>query len=776
MRSHLSFIGNNYGWPWPVRLLCVLACSGNLTFGQHKPFTIAEELKVWLFQDVEQPNPRFSPDGKYFALYAEHGRLDLNRPESLLRFYRSDEVADFVKHLDKSQPPLPFWEIKLSTDNEGPIIQDWRWLPDSSGVVFFQRINNGERRLMIAQLRTKKIEELAAGAKNIKEFDIRDRRNFVYTAVDPIEIRKHQVQRDAERHAAAIVGTGRSLGELIMPDDPVIVRRHSPRVCLRAIVDSKQFEVKHDGEPVVPDGDLALSPDGRSVVTILPVPDVPESWETLYPPPFASSGDRIHSGHLSAQQYVHIELRTGSVQSLTNAPTGGAAGWWTEGRPVWSNDGREILLPGTFLKTRANVPSRPCVAVVDLASDTRTCVEVSKARTETSYEEGFHIVSSVYFVTGDKRRVGVNFSLPDGSRGSAEYRHMSDGNWQKVKADKVESKANRDGLEASIKQGINDPPLLVATDEKTSRVLWDPNPQLKAIELGEASLYLWKDKRGRQFKGGLYKPVNHKAGERYPLVIQTHGYDGFDESFFYPPGNDMPTAFAARALAAAGILVLQVDENCPFVTPEEGPCAVSAYESGVNSLVSNGLVDPAKIGIIGFSRSCFYVMETLTASSLQIKAASITSGLMFDYWQSMFTSEGDSIMGASPFGTGLQQWLKLSPGFKLDKVNSPLMVVGEGPYSLLTMWAPYAGLHYLHKPVDLIMLNTDEHTLTNPAMRIASQGGSVDWFRFWLQNYEDPDPAKKEQYERWRGLRKMQEENERKSAEEKSTGAASAVD
>jgi hypothetical protein len=79
------------------------------------------------------------------------------------------------------------------------------------------------------------------------------------------------------------------------------------------------------------------------------------------------------------------------------------------------------------------------------------------------------------------------------------------------------------------------------------------------------------------------------------------------------------------------------------------------------------------------------------------------------------------------------------------------------------MWEPYAGLHYLHKPVDLIMLNTDEHVLTNPAVRLASQGGSVDWFRFWLQGYEDPDPAKADQYMRWRALRKMQVENEKKS-------------
>jgi dipeptidyl aminopeptidase/acylaminoacyl peptidase len=647
---------------------------------------------------------------------------------------------------------------RVTTDKEGPIVQDWRWLPDSSEVVFLERIN-GERRLMIAHLRTKKIKELAAGAKNIKAFDIRDPRNFVYTAADPTEIKKHQDQNSAELHGSAIVGTGRSLGELIMPDDPVVVRRHSPRACLWAVLDGMQFEVKHDGEQVVPEGNPALSPDGHSVVTILPVPNVPKSWETLYPPPFASSGDRIHSGHLSTQQYVRIDLRTGSVQSLTNAPTSGAAGWWAEGSPDWSNDGQEVLLPGTFLDTSASVASRPCVAAVNLVSDTRTCIEVSKARTETSYEEGFHVVSSVHFVNGDKHSVAINFSLPDGTAGSSEYLQMSDGKWQKVGQSQGQSKASHGGLEVSIKQAINEPPLLVASDEHTSRVLWDPNPQLKNIDLGQASLYLWKDKQGRQFKGGLYKPVGYKAGQRYPLVIQTHGYDGFNESFFSPPGGEMPTGFAARALAAAGILVLQVDENCPFGTPEEGPCAVSAYESGTNSLVSDGLVDPTKIGVIGFSRSCFYVMEAITASSLQIRTASITSGLMFDYWQSMFTSEGDSIIGAPPFGKGLQQWLKRSPGFNLDKVNAPLMVVGEGPYNLLAMWAPYAGLRYLHKPVDLIMLNTDEHTLTNPAMRIASQGGSVDWFRFWLQGYEDPDPAKADQYKRWRELKKLQEEN-----------------
>jgi len=32
--------------------------------------------------------------------------------------------------------------------------------------------------------------------------------------------------------------------------------------------------------------------------------------------------------------------------------------------------------------------------------------------------------------------------------------------------------------------------------------------------------------------------------------------------------------------------------------------------------------------------------------------------------------------------------------------------------------------------------------------------------RFWLQDYEDPDPAKAEQYARWRKLREMQKAND----------------
>lgn len=743
-------------------ILCIATiCLGalcNVAFTQQtrKPWTLADEIALRLFiPDMDGANPRFSPDGKYFAVYSQRGRLDLNRPEYSLRFYRSTAVEDFLTHSGDSHPPIPIWDLSLATDKEGQIIHDWHWLADSSGVAFVQRVL-GKERLVITNIAEKKLKAVTDLTERIDRFDVRNSDHYVFIAPDPEEVRQAEQKAKSERKAVAIVGTGRRLGQLILPDDPIVAQYSLPQACLWAVVDGKLLKVKQNGASLNPEHDLALSPNGRFLVTTLPVDEVPKSWETLYPPPTSSTRDGIRAGRKSARQYVIIELQTSSVRSLTEAPISSDSGWPADGSPVWASDGRAVLLPGTFTKSDAGKPSRPCTAVVDVPNSDVTCVRELEAENSSTSVPGRGAVSGVQFVGGDRHRVRINLSTLNGSEEMAEYRQLPDGEWQNIRHSRGSWDTSRNGLEVAVKQGIDQPPRLIASRKNASRVIWDPNPQLKNIDLGEATVIKWKNQQGREFKGGLFKPPGYKAGQRYPLVIQTHG---LYESFFFPSGPGMPTAFAARALAAVGFIVLQVDEDCPFVTPEEGPCAVSAYESAVRELESQGLVDLERVGIIGFSRSCYYVMETLTTSSLDVKAASITSGLMFDYWQSLFSpdrGEGDAIIGAHPLGESLQQWLKKSPGFNLDKVKAPLMVVGQGPDVLLTMWAAYSGLHQLHKPVELVMLNSDEHVLTNPAVRMASQGGSVDWFRFWLQGYEDPNPAKAEQYKRWRELRAMQ--------------------
>jgi hypothetical protein len=108
----------------------------------------------------------------------------------------------------------------------------------------------------------------------------------------------------------------------------------------------------------------------------------------------------------------------------------------------------------------------------------------------------------------------------------------------------------------------------------------------------------------------------------------------------------------------------------------------------------------------------------------------------------------------------LAVWAKNAPGFQLDRVRTPLLIGTLSPAPILGEWEIYASLRMQKKPVDLMYLpqrDGYQHILQRPLDRLASQQTNVDWFRFWLQRYEDPDPAKVAQYKRWEGLRKLQE-------------------
>jgi hypothetical protein len=310
-----------------------------------------------------------------------------------------------------------------------------------------------------------------------------------------------------------------------------------------------------------------------------------------------------------------------------------------------------------------------------------------------------------------------------------------------------------------VKQTLNEPPTLWASDTPTSaaRMFWDPNPQLQHLNFGIASVYRWKDGSGREWTGGLVKPVGYVPGQRYPLVIQMYQ---FREGQFLTDGTD-PTAFAARHLASVGFVVLQIRKQQSVLSDEDAQTSLGGYRSAIQNLSADGLIDPSEVGVVGFSWTCWYVVNALIKEPSLFAAATIADGLDNSYMQYMIFGPGppntheqmDQIRGGSPFGAGLDRWVREAPGFHLDHVRTPVRIEAINPNSVLQEWELYASLYMQRKPVDMIYFPNGTHIHQLPLERLESQQGNVDWMRFWLQGYIDPDPAKQAQYERWQKLR-----------------------
>src|SRR5581483_985054 len=228
-----------------------------------------------------------------------------------------------------------------------------------------------------------------------------------------------------------------------------------------------------------------------------------------------------------------------------------------------------------------------------------------------------------------------------------------------------------------------------------------------------------------------------------------------------------PTAYAAQPLAARGIFVLQLKDNYyPEQFERDGQRreverAIQIYKSAIAYLSKLRLIDPARVGIIGFSDTCLYVKWALAHDPKLFAAATVAEGGDGGYLQYItekwgYIVDAPSLYGGGPFGPRLRTWVSLSPSFNLDHVSTPLWINVLNPRYVLLDWEWFEGLRDLGKPVEMVTLDgrsREEHLLQTPWDRLISEGGNVDWFDFWLNGHEDRDPSKAAQYVRWRDLR-----------------------
>ncbi len=210
-----------------------------------------------------------------------------------------------------------------------------------------------------------------------------------------------------------------------------------------------------------------------------------------------------------------------------------------------------------------------------------------------------------------------------------------------------------------------------------SRVHADlPKPPLERTEV-----IRWKSTEEMEIEGLLTYPVGYKEGRRYPLLLVVHGgpMGVFTESFDGNPGTYPIAAFAAR-----GYAVLRPNPRGSsgygkkFRYANYGDWGGGDFRdvmAGVDHVIAEGIADPDRLGVMGWSYGGFMTSWTITQTK-RFRAASVGAGVTN---LMSFTGTAD-IPGFLPDYFGGEYWDKLdayrshSAMFQIKGVTTPTLI------------------------------------------------------------------------------------------------------
>jgi dipeptidyl aminopeptidase/acylaminoacyl peptidase len=282
-------------------------------------------------------------------------------------------------------------------------------------------------------------------------------------------------------------------------------------------------------------------------------------------------------------------------------------------------------------------------------------------------------------------------------------------------------------------------------------VLFDPNKAL-AQDLAKipTQLLRWTDAKGRTFTGQLYSA--RRSGDTSPPLFVTYYWcTGFVRG---GAGDEWPLA----TMAEQGISTLCI--NAPSFPPnadERYGIGQSAVESAVHLLASQGRIDKSKVGMGGLSFGSEVTMWTLIHSDV-IAAASVASPTTSAMYYLLGSNIGESFLSllrsnwqlGTPDETPTH-WQQISPTLNLGNISAPILM--QFPEQEYMFALGYAIPMMLSHRADVYVFPNEPHNKFQPRHKLAVYTRNLDWFRFWLQGYEDPNLIKKQQYAHWREMK-----------------------
>lgn len=299
------------------------------------------------------------------------------------------------------------------------------------------------------------------------------------------------------------------------------------------------------------------------------------------------------------------------------------------------------------------------------------------------------------------------------------------------------------------------PPRLERIDLATGhrRVLFDPNATLAAdmAATARARLLRWTDAGGQVFTGQFFQA--HTANDHPPpLFLTYYSCSGFLRGGV---GDEWPLA----TLAEQGISSLCINHPPGYLLDavKRYGQGLLAVRSAIQMLASERKIDPARVGMGGLSFGSEVTMWTVTHSNV-LAAASITSTSIEPNYYLFNTLRGNAFFAELRKSWGLgapdetpDRWREISPVYQIDRVKAPILFQMPEQEYLYSLGVTLPLVR--DSRADLYVFPNETHQKFQPKHKLAAFERNLDWFRFWLQDYEDAIPAKAGQYTHWRRMR-----------------------
>jgi dipeptidyl aminopeptidase/acylaminoacyl peptidase len=217
--------------------------------------------------------------------------------------------------------------------------------------------------------------------------------------------------------------------------------------------------------------------------------------------------------------------------------------------------------------------------------------------------------------------------------------------------------------------------VMAAAGGSPSRVTYLYDTLAKQFKLPKQERVEWKGADGVTVDGLLYYPLDYKAGQKYPLIVQTHGGPAAADQFGFGTWSTY-----TQVLAAKGYAVLKPNYRGStgygdeFLRDMVGHYFKNAHldvMAGVDHLIKIGIADPDRLGKMGWSAGGHMTNKIITFTD-RFKAAS--SGAGAANWVSMY-GQSDVRTYRTPWFGGTP-WQKDAP---IDNYweNSPLKYVSN---------------------------------------------------------------------------------------------------